>query len=95
MATFSIHVSDNFTDSELRDLVRWVGTLPKSKSATLRLEGIKKTNSFLFVFQAPLNSFYRVMGCPDITLICENQDISFDHILHPSPQGKDTADSCG
>lgn len=85
MATFSVHVSDNFTDSELRDLVRWVGNLPKSKSATLRLEGIKKTNSFLFVFQAPLNSFYRVMGCPDITLICENEDISFDHILHPPP----------
>ena len=85
MATFSIHVSENFTDNELRDLVHWVGNMPKSKSATLSLEGIKKTNSFLFLFQAPLSSFYRVMGSPDISLICENENISFDHILHPPP----------
>lgn len=86
MATFSIHVSENFSDEELRDLVRWIGNLPKSKLATLSLEGIKKTNSMVFIFEVTLGSFYRIMGIPGVSLICENQNVSFNHILRPNRQ---------
>ena len=69
---------------ELRDLVRWIGNLPKSKSATLSLEGIKKTNSMVFIFEVTLGSFYRIMGIPGVSLICENQNVSFNYILRPN-----------
>lgn len=52
MATFSIHVSHNFSDGELRDLVEWIGTLPKMKCGTLKLESVKRTNSMLLIFES-------------------------------------------
>lgn len=83
LATFSMHVSDNFTEKELKDLVSWMGMLPKSKSAGLKLESIKKTHSMLFIFETNLRSFHRISGMPGVNLICENYDSRYDHILRP------------
>jgi hypothetical protein len=48
LATFS--VSKAFNRQGLKDLVGWLEKMPKVKSASLKLESVKTTNSMLFYF---------------------------------------------
>jgi hypothetical protein len=68
LATFSLHVSKNFSKQELMDLVGWLAMMPKSKSAALKLESVKSTNSMLFIFESSYLSFMRIDGMPGVIL---------------------------
>lgn len=71
------------------DLVGWLAMMPKSKSAALKLESVKSTNSMLFIFESSYLSFMRIDGMPGVSLICENgpSDFSwlFRDLIQPSP----------
>ncbi|KAI2012717.1 hypothetical protein LOZ39_003849 [Ophidiomyces ophidiicola] len=82
LATFSLHVSKIFNNVELEDIAMWLSNMPKVKGASLKLEGIKITNSMIFIFEASCVSYYRVCGLPGVTLICENLPVNFDWLLH-------------
>ncbi|WEW60804.1 hypothetical protein PRK78_006292 [Emydomyces testavorans] len=85
LATFSVHVSKTFNKQELKDLVRWLEESPKGKSATLKLESVKATNSMLFIFESSRLCFLRICGLPGVSLICENTPEDFSWLLHPTP----------
>jgi hypothetical protein len=85
LATFSVHVSKTFSKHELKDLVQWLEKMPKVKSAGLKLESVKTTNSMLFIFESSRLCFLRICGLPGVNLICENQPDDFSWLLHPTP----------
>jgi hypothetical protein len=85
LATFSVHVSKTFNKQELKDLVGWLEKMPKVKSASLKLESVKTTNSMLFIFESSRLCFLRIYGLPGVSLICENQPDDFSWLLHPTP----------
>ncbi|KAI1933366.1 hypothetical protein LOZ66_006493 [Ophidiomyces ophidiicola] len=58
LATFSIHVGKTFTKAEVEDLGAWLASIPKVKSASLRLESIKQTQSMFLSM--------RLAACPII-----------------------------
>ena len=63
-----------------------MGNCRNQISATLELESVKRTNSMLSIFEVSLSSFKHIAGTPEINLICENHNSSFDHILCPFQQ---------
>lgn len=85
LATFSIHVSKTFDKQELQALVNWILQLPKTKSATLKLESIKETQSMLFIFEGSCLCFSRIFGLPGVILICENLPNDFSWVLPQKP----------
>jgi hypothetical protein len=85
LATFSLHVLQTFSNEELKDFVAWITIMPESKTATLKLENVKVTNSMIFIFEANLLCFSRIDGIPGAQLLCENEPCDFDWLLHPQP----------
>jgi hypothetical protein len=64
VATFAVHVGENFTHDQLRSLVEWIGTMPTTKGTSLELDGIRRTSSTLFIFETARVSFMRLDGLP-------------------------------
>jgi hypothetical protein len=82
LATFSIHVSHTFINSQLRTLVAWLQSLDKDHGLTL--EGVKETISMVFIFESSYLCFLRIQGLAGVTLICENKPSDFSWLLRPA-----------
>ncbi|KAJ9245641.1 hypothetical protein DTO169E5_360 [Paecilomyces variotii] len=85
LATFSLHVSKTFSRDELKELVKWIGTFPKIKGASMKLENVKQTSSMVFIFEASRLSYLRICGLPGMILICENEPADFSWLFAPEP----------
>lgn len=83
LATFSVHVSSDFTARELEDLVEWIESLPKTKHSSLKLESVKQTGSMLFIFECDIVGFRRICDLPGVQLICENLPVDFSWLQGP------------
>ncbi|KAJ9349271.1 hypothetical protein DTO027B9_7671 [Paecilomyces variotii] len=81
LATFSLHVSKTFSRDELKELVKWIGTFPKTKGASMKLENVKQTSSLVFIFEASRLSYLRICGLPGMLLICENETADFSWLF--------------
>ncbi|KAJ9294601.1 hypothetical protein DTO271G3_6869 [Paecilomyces variotii] len=88
MATFSMHVSHNYTREELKEFTRWLRESPKAKTSSLKLESVKITNSMVFIFEIERKCFRRIEGLEGVSLICDNQAANFDWLFDDlSPSG--------
>jgi hypothetical protein len=67
MATFSLHVSDNYSRDQLLQLAEWIRGL--DQDAKLKLESVKETCSMLFILEGTYLAFSRISGLPGVELI--------------------------
>lgn len=85
MTTFSVRLAEALSDKEVEKFVDWLSSNPKFRSAGLRLEAIKKTNTMVLIFEISRLCFMRICGFPGIQEICENGRVDYSWALYRRP----------
>lgn len=71
MTTISFRLAEILSDQEV-EFVDWLSSDP-SRSAGLRLEAIKETDTMALVFEISRLCFMRICGIPGIEEVSENE----------------------
>ncbi|KAK2738137.1 hypothetical protein FQN55_000757 [Onygenales sp. PD_40] len=84
LATFSVHVKETLSPSELKGLTQWLSKIPESANIGFKLENVKRTYSTVLFFESTRVFYSLLMGLPGFCLICENVHEDFSWLFQPN-----------